>query len=109
MHRRLKALDPKNERQDAKYDVFALTIPDTAKPLILLRDDATGLNITEQANELVAELEEIPNLELVVIDPIQAMSSAPLSSSNEAAQLSIVSYAPRYPRRCRVGCCPFIT
>ena len=87
VHRRLKALDPKNERQDAKYDVFALTIPDTAKPLILLRDDATGLNITEQANELVAELEEIPNLELVVIDPIQAMSSAPLSSSNEAAQL----------------------
>lgn len=87
IHRRVKALDPNDERYDTKYDVFAFTVPDTTKPLILLRDDATGLNITEQANELIAELEQIPDLELVVIDPIQAMSSAPLSSSNEAAQL----------------------
>jgi len=55
--------------------------------LILIRDDSKGLQITDQARELLAELETIPNLELVIIDPIQAMSGAPISSSNEAAQL----------------------
>ena len=87
IHRRINALDKGNKRFDAPYDVFAHTIPDQPEPLILIRDDSKGLQITDQARELLAELETIPNLELVIIDPIQAMSGAPISSSNEAAQL----------------------
>ena len=80
-------LDPANARLGMKEDVYAYTIPDTGKPLILVQDNAQGLNLTQQADELLEELSQIPNLKLVVLDPIQAMSAAPLSSSNEAAQL----------------------
>jgi len=87
IHRRIKALDPDDKRFTAPYDVYTYTIPDSPEPLILIKDDKNGLSITPKAQEMLAELEQIPNLELVVIDPIQAMSAAPISSSNEAAQL----------------------
>ena len=53
--------------------------------MILLTED----NITQQAIELVEELKSIPDLKLVVFDPIQSFVSAssPISSSNESAQL----------------------
>ena len=87
IHRRLVVLDPNKTRLGMKEDVYAYTIPDTGKPLILVQDNAQGLNLTQQADELLEELSQIPDLKLVVLDPIQAMSAAPLSSSNEAAQL----------------------
>ena len=85
--RRLQALDPHGKRYDTKYDVFAYTIPDTPKPMTLIREDSSGLNITEQAYELIEELEGIKNLEFVCIDTLSAVAAAPISSSNEAAQL----------------------
>ena len=87
IHRRIMALDPEQKRYDTLHDTFAYTIPDTEQPMILLKDNKDGLHITEQANELVDELGKINDLALVILDPIQAMSAAPLSSSNEAAQL----------------------
>lgn len=88
MHRRINALDPQNKRFDAPYDVYAYTIPDQPKPLTLINDTSAGMGLTEQAQELLAELETIPNLELVVIDPIQAVcGSAKISSDNEAGQM----------------------
>jgi len=87
MHRRVKALDPNNERYDTLYDTFTYTVPDSQNTLILIKDNKDGLHITEQANEIIDELSRVNDLALVVIDPIQAMSAAPLSSSNEAAQL----------------------
>ena len=64
-----------------------MTIPDTLKPLILLKEDSAGLNITAEADDLVDELEGIENLELVVIDPVQSFVSAPITTSQEAGQL----------------------
>jgi RecA-family ATPase len=88
MHRRINALDPHNKRFDAPYDVYTYTIPDQPKPLTLINDTSAGMGLTEQAQELLAELETIPNLELVVIDPIQAVcGSAKISSDNEAGQM----------------------
>ena len=78
IHRRIKALDPQDKRFTAPYDVYTYTIPDSPEPLILIKDDKNGLSITPKAQELLAELEQIPNLELVVIDPIQAVSAAPI-------------------------------
>ena len=57
IHRRINALDKGNKRFDAPYDVFTYTIPDQPEPLILIRDDSKGLRMTEQAKELLAELE----------------------------------------------------
>jgi hypothetical protein len=83
--RRIHALDPKGKRFDAPYDVFCVTIADLGKPMILLSED----NINSQAMEIVEELKGIPDLKLVVFDPIQSFVSAssPISNSNESAQL----------------------
>ena len=87
VHRRVATLDPLNQRATAPYDVFALSIPDTSNPLILLKEDNQGLNITAAANELISELESIKNLELVIIDPVQSFVTAPITTSQEAGQL----------------------
>ena len=83
--RRIHALDPEGSRFDSPYDVYVYTIADHGRPMILLTED----NITSQATELVEELKTIPDLKLVVFDPIQSFVSAssPISSSNESAQL----------------------
>ena len=83
--RRIHAIDPYGARFNAPYDVFVYTIADHGKPMILLTED----NITQQAIELVEELKSIPDLKLVVFDPIQSFvgASSPISSSNESAQL----------------------
>ena len=83
--RRIHALDPEGKRFDAPYDVFCVTIADLGKPMILLSED----NINSQAMEIVEELKGIPDLKLVVFDPIQSFVSAssPISNSNESAQL----------------------
>ena len=83
--RRIHALDPEGSRFDSPYDVYVYTIADHGQPMILLTED----NITAQATELVEELKTIPDLKLVVFDPIQSFVSAssPISSSNESAQL----------------------
>ena len=85
--RRTKALDKGDKRFDAEYDVFAYTVPDAPKPLILLKDDARGLDLTPEAHELINEISTIPDLSLVVIDPIQSFVAAPITTSQEAAQL----------------------
>ena len=51
--------------------------------MILLRDEG----VTSQAQELVDELKTIPNLQMVVFDPLQAFTTASVSQSNEAGQL----------------------
>ena len=85
--RRTKALDIGDKRFDAEFDVFAYTVPDAPRPLILLKDDARGLDLTPEAHELINEISTIQNLSLVVIDPIQSFVAAPITTSQEAAQL----------------------
>jgi phage/plasmid primase-like uncharacterized protein len=87
MHRRVSALDPEGERFKSLYDVFIISIPELSKPLTLIKSDSVnGLHITKQGYELIDSLESIPNLELVIIDPIQSFIAAP-TNDNEVGQL----------------------
>ncbi len=85
--RRIKALDPQEKRFESKYDTFVYTVPDAEKPLILLKDDNQGLDLTTNAHELIDELSTIKDLALVVIDPVQSFVAAPITTSQEASQL----------------------
>lgn len=86
-HRRINALDPGGDRFSSLYDVYIISVPELARPLTLIKSDsANGLHITKQAYDLVDSLESIPNLELVVLDPIQAFVAAP-TNDNEVGQL----------------------
>tara|TARA_R100000388_G_scaffold34479_1_gene26715 strand:+ start:12211 stop:14034 length:1824 start_codon:yes stop_codon:yes gene_type:complete len=86
-HRRVDALDPKGKRHTAPYDLYAFTVPDFGKPVSFVKDDHNGLGLTTQAHEFMEELSSINNLALVVIDPVQSFVSAPITTSQEVAQL----------------------
>ena len=85
--RRIKALDPDEKRYKTEYDTYVYTVPDAEKPLILLKDDNRGLDLTPEAHELIDEISTIKDLSLVVIDPVQSFVAAPITTSQEAAQL----------------------
>ncbi len=87
MHRRIDALDPNEDRHEFEHDVYIHTVPDTGKPVTFMEDTGAGLIITEAAYELERELELCDDLNLVIIDPVQAFTTAPISSSNEAGQM----------------------
>ena len=86
-HRRVEALDPKGKRHVAPYELFAFTVPDFGKPISFVKDDNNGLGLTTQAHEFLEELNSIDNVALVVIDPVQSFVSAPITTSQEVAQL----------------------
>ncbi len=83
VHRRIASLDPLGLRFQSEYDVYVFPIPEQKEPMILLREEG----VTSQATELVEELKSIPNLKLVVFDPLQAFTTGNISSSNEVGQL----------------------
>ncbi len=86
-HRRISALDEQGERFKSLYDVYIISVPELARPLTLIKSDSVnGLHITQQAYDLIDSLESIPNLELVILDPIQAFVGAP-TNDNEVGQL----------------------
>lgn len=87
MHRRIDALDPNEDRHEYDHDVYIHTVPDSGKPVTFMEDTGAGLIITEAAYELERELELCDDLNLVIIDPVQAFTTAPISSSNEAGQM----------------------
>ena len=99
VHRRIDALDPLGLRFQSEYDVYVFPIPEQKEPMILLREEG----ITPQAQELVDELKTIPNLQLVVFDPLQAFTTGNISSSNEVGQLW-GSYCANISARLKVSC-----
>ncbi len=99
VHRRIDALDPLGLRFQSEYDVYVFPIPEQKEPMILLREEG----ITPQATELVDELKNIPNLQLVVFDPLQAFTTGNISSSNEVGQLW-GSYCANISARLEVSC-----
>jgi len=83
IHRRLDLLDPKGKRFNSEYEVYIFPVPEQKEPMILMREEG----VTQTAQELVEELQAIPNLKLVCFDPLQAFTTGNVSSSNEAGQL----------------------
>jgi len=83
IHRRIDMLDPKGKRFDSEFEVYVFPVPEQKEPMILLREEG----VTPIAQELVDELQAIPNLKLVCFDPLQAFTTGNISSSNEVGQL----------------------
>jgi len=83
IHRRLDLLDPNGNRFKSEYDVYIFPVPEQKEPMILLKEEG----VTQLAQDLVEELQVIPDLKLVCFDPLQAFTTGNVSSSNEAGQL----------------------
>ena len=83
LHRRTHILDGDGKRFDTPYDTYFLSVADFGKPINLVANTgAAGVSLTEQATELVDSLSEIPDLKLVVLDPIQSFVTADLNDNS---------------------------
>lgn len=83
IHRRLDLLDQKGKRFSSSYEVYVFPVPEQKEPMILLKEEG----ITPIAQELIEEMQAIPDLKLVCFDPLQAFTTGNVSSSNEVGQL----------------------
>lgn len=87
IHRRLNKIDPNEHRNAGKYQTYIVPTSELKQgtaPIISQTND--GMKVTEFYNSLYKQLKDIPDLRLVVIDPLQAFVDGDISSSNEVAQ-----------------------
>jgi hypothetical protein len=86
VHRRLRALDPDGSRaRQRKHPLYVVPLPDAGGPIALVTMERGKLTITEQYWALREQLLKIPDLALVVLDPLQVFVHADLNKEVMAA------------------------
>jgi len=84
VHRRLAALGPLTPEQERRLIVVPL--PDAGGPLSLFVQTRDGFAATSHWPDLFAQLCCLPDLRLVVLDPLQAFVAAPINEDPAAGQ-----------------------
>jgi hypothetical protein len=81
VHRRLRALDPDGSRaRQRKHPLYVVPLPDAGGPIALVTMERGKLTITEQYWALRGQLLKIPNLAVVVLDPLQVFVLADVNA-----------------------------
>lgn len=89
IHRRLASIDPTNQRYSEKGErLIIVPLPDAGGPLALVREGREGLQATDDYHRLCDQLAGIPDLQLVVFDPLQAFVHAPINEDPAAGQFA---------------------
>jgi hypothetical protein len=86
VHRRLRALDPDGSRaRQREHPFYVVPLPDAGGPIALVVQDRGKLVVTEQYLALREQLLKIPNLAVVVLDPLQVFVLADVNADPMAA------------------------
>jgi RecA-family ATPase len=81
VHRRIRALDPDGARSARRqHPLYVVPLPDAGGPIALVTMERGKLTITEQYWALRAQLKKIPNLAVVVFDPLQVFVLADVNA-----------------------------
>lgn len=86
IHRRLSRIDPENRRLRHPKRLIILPMPDAGGARPLIASNGKTLVLTPFFEELKRQLCAIPDLRLVVIDPLQAFVLADVNADPAAAQ-----------------------
>jgi hypothetical protein len=87
VHRRLHALDAFAKRRcAAPGKLLVAALPSLGGSFGLVRQDGRGLARTDEFEAILDQLKALPDLKLVVFDPLQAFVHADVNASPEAAQ-----------------------
>lgn len=86
VHRRLERIDPSDRRQKANGRVFVVPLPEVGGPMPLISGGNGEFKKTEKFEALRTQLKAIPDLKLVVIDPLQAFITADVTKDPAAGQ-----------------------
>ncbi|RWE35003.1 AAA family ATPase [Mesorhizobium sp.] len=94
LHRRLAALDPKEERLTAKGErLIVVPLPSVGGPVAFWKQDKTGLVATDDFKRVQDQLIEIPDLALVTIDPLASFAHLAINEDPMAGQFVCSSMA----------------
>lgn len=93
IHRRLEKIDPEGRRHQAPERLIIVPLPDAGGPKPLIASDGKSLSMTPAFYALKAELMEIPDLKVIVIDPLQAFVMADVNSDPAAGQFMWSAFA----------------
>jgi hypothetical protein len=86
VHRRLAALDPQQLRLQHPERLIVVPLPNAGGILTLLQGGFDSPSVTEEYQALHRQLIALPNLRLVVFDPLQAFVGADTNKDPAAAQ-----------------------
>lgn len=86
IHRRLHQLDPDGHRHVEPHRLIVVPLPDAGGSLTILEGNYERPRITEAFESLKSQLRSIPDLRLVVLDPLQAFVGADINTDPAAAQ-----------------------
>jgi hypothetical protein len=86
VHRRLNRIDPTARRLRHPKRLIVLPLPDAGGPRPLIANNGKALARTPFFEDLKRQLMQLPDLRLVVIDPLQAFVLADVNADPAAAQ-----------------------
>lgn len=93
VHSRLNALDPKGRRFDNPGKLIVVPLPDAGGPVNLVRQSKDGLTVTPEFEMLRAQLKAMPDLKVIIFDPLQNFVQANISADNDAGQFACAVFA----------------
>ncbi|HEX6015438.1 MAG TPA: AAA family ATPase, partial [Geminicoccaceae bacterium] len=90
VHRRLQALDPDGSRRAARrYPLYVIPLPDAGGPFPIVVEERGKVIPTAQFTGLRERLRAIPDLALVVLDPLQCFVHADVNADPQAAAITM--------------------
>lgn len=85
LHRRLHALDPDGQRFNPACRLYTVPLPNAGGPLPIVKTSSTlGPYVTDEWHELRARLMAIPDLRMVVLDPLASFVHADINADPAA-------------------------
>jgi hypothetical protein len=93
VHRRLARIDTGDRREQARGRAFIVPLPEVGGPMPLIAGGPGDFMKTAKFDALVKQLEQIPNLRLVIIDPLQAFVTADITKDPAAGQFMWSAFA----------------
>lgn len=94
VHRRLAALDTKNEREGPLAEkLIVVPLPAAGGPVAFWKQDRQGLTTTDTFKRIADQLLAIDDLELVAFDPLTSFAHVPINEDPVAGQFVCSSLA----------------
>ena len=93
IHRRLERIDPSDRREKANGHVFVVPLPEVGGPMPLISGGNGEFKKTPQFDALMVQLKAVPNLKLIVVDPLQAFVTADVTKDPAAGQFMWTSFS----------------
>lgn len=90
VHRRLRALDPDGSRQaKRRFPLWIVPLPDAGGPFPIVAEERGKAVPTPEFEALRQRLRAIPDLALVVLDPLQCFVHADVNADPQAAAITM--------------------